>query len=73
MGIFAHDRGLCSTVLELAKTCWNAEIKCDTAPDRPWLELASELLEVAEQMFVILGPLRVAHRRVHLGWKQWII
>jgi hypothetical protein len=43
-------------VLELAKACWNAEIKCDTAPDRPWLELASELLEVAERMFVILGP-----------------
>jgi hypothetical protein len=43
-------------VLELAKVCWNAEIRRDKAPDRPWLELASELLEVAEQMFVILGP-----------------
>ena len=42
-------------VLELAKGCWNAEIRGDTAPDRPWLELASELLEVAEWMFVVLG------------------
>ncbi len=43
-------------MLELAKACWNAEIRGDTAPDRPWLELASELLEVAERMFVVLGP-----------------
>lgn len=43
-------------VLELAKACWNAEIRGDAAPDRPWLELASELLEVAERMFVVLGP-----------------
>lgn len=43
-------------VLELTKACWNAEIRSDTAPDRPWLELALELLEVAERMFVVLGP-----------------
>ena len=43
-------------MLELAKVCWNAELRGDTTPDRPWLELASELLEVAERMFVILGP-----------------
>ena len=43
-------------MLELAKACWNAEIRGDTSPDGPWLELASELLDVAERMFVALGP-----------------
>jgi hypothetical protein len=42
--------------LELAKVCWNAEIKSDKIAGRSWLELASEVLEVAEQMFVVLGP-----------------
>ena len=43
-------------MLELAKVCWNAKIRTDPTPDRPWLEMASELLEVTEQMFIILGP-----------------
>ena len=43
-------------MLELAKVCWNAEVRGDTTPDKPWLELASELLGVAERMFVVLGP-----------------
>lgn len=43
-------------MLELAKVCWNAEIRNEITPDRPWLELASELLDVAERMFVVLGP-----------------
>lgn len=42
--------------MELAKVCWNAEVRGDATPDRPWLELASDLLEVAERMFVVLGP-----------------
>jgi len=55
-GIFAYEAVTAYAVLELAKACWNAEIKDDIAPDRPWLELASELLEVAERMFMVLGP-----------------
>lgn len=43
-------------LLELAKVCWNAEVRGDTTPDKPWLELASDLLEVAKRMFVVLGP-----------------
>jgi predicted P-loop ATPase/GTPase len=43
-------------VLELAKVCWNAAVRGDATPDRPWLVLVSELLDVAEKMFAVLGP-----------------
>jgi len=43
--MFAYEAITAYAVLELAKACWNAEIKGDTAPDRPWMGLASELLE----------------------------